>query len=72
MQSSIAAKLGRPDLSGVVLDRYSGTSGGLQTGLGVTAGGSSANFEGRLTAGVALVALAAVVGFYIWTRDIQA
>jgi hypothetical protein len=72
MQSSLAAKLGRPDLAGVVLDRYSGTRGGLQTGAGITVGASSANFEGRLTAGVALVALAAVVGFYLWTRDIQA
>jgi len=72
MQTVLAGKLGRPDLSVAVVDRYSGTSGGLQAGAGIAAGGSSANFEGRLTAGVALVALALVVGFYVWTRDIQA
>lgn len=74
MQSSLAAKIGRRDLAVVNIDRYGGTSGGLQQisgNAGLAVGGSSANFEGRLTAGVALVALAIVVGFYIWTRDIQ-
>ena len=71
MQGSIAAKIGRPDLSTVPVDRYQGTMGGaLQTSTSVGMGGL--NFEGRLTAGVALVALAVVVGFYLWTRGQQA
>lgn len=73
MQGILAGKIGRPDLAVVMPDRYMGTSGGgLQASTGLALGGSSANFEGRLTAGVALFALAVVVGFYIWTRDIQA
>ena len=73
MQTSLASKIGRPDLAVAPVDRYMGTlGGGLQSSASVSAGSSSLNIEGRLTAGVMLVALAVVVGFYIWTRDIQA
>jgi len=71
MQTSIAAKIGRSDLAGAPVDRYQGTMGGaLQTSASIGMGGL--NFEGRLTAGVMLVALAVVVGFYLWRRDMQA
>lgn len=74
MQSTLASAIGRPDLASAVVDRYSGTSGGLQamaTGGFNLGSSASGNFDGRLTAGVAIVALAVVAGFYLWTRNIQ-
>lgn len=76
MNARLASRLGRPDLTGVPVDPYSGTSGGFQAMAG--ASGSPAGLsvggtlDGRVTAGVLLLMLAGVVGFYWWTRGIQA
>jgi hypothetical protein len=75
MNSYLANRIGRPDLIGVPVDLYGGTSGMLQVGsvgspLG--SGAVSAGLEGRVTAGVLIVALFIVAGFYVWTRGVQA
>lgn len=76
MNGRLANLIGRPDLLGVPIDPYGGSSGIAQSGagaLGSPAGLSvGAGFEGRVTAGVMLVALLAVAGFYVWTRGVQA
>lgn len=74
MNAYLAAKIGRPDLTGIPIDPYGGSSGISQVGsvnssLGM---GLGANIEGRATAGVLVVALLAVAGFYVWTRGVQA
>lgn len=80
----IAGKLNRPDLlssplannSGMPIDPYGGSSGIAQAGAGAVGSfpGASlgASFSGRATAGVLIVALLVVGGFYVWTRGVQA
>jgi hypothetical protein len=75
MNSGLAQRLGRPDLVGIPVDPYGGSSGIAQVGAvgsPVSGLGVSAGLEGRMTAGVLLVALAVVAGFYVWTRGVQA
>lgn len=76
MNGRLASLIGRADLIGVPIDPYGGSSGVAQAGagaLGSPAGLSlSAGLEGRTTAGVLLVALLVVAGFYVWTRGVQA
>jgi hypothetical protein len=75
VNSLLANRLGRPDLAGIPIDPYGGTSGMMQVGaVGSPASGIGlqAGLEGRLTAGVLLAALLAVAGFYVWTRGVQA
>jgi hypothetical protein len=72
----LANRLGRPDLVGIPVDPYGGSSGIAQAGLSAAGsiGGSvaSAGLEGRATAGVLIVGLLIVAGFYVWTRGVQA
>lgn len=76
MNPTLAARINRMDLVGIPTDPYGGSSGMAQIGGGAV--GSipgiqlGAGFEGRATAGVLLVAVLAVGGFYIWTRGVQA
>lgn len=75
MNELLAQKIGRPDLIGVPLDPYGGTSGMAQVGaVGSPSSGINlaAGLEGRATAGVLIVALFVVAGFYVWTRGVQA
>ena len=74
MNAILANRIGRPDLIGIPVDPYGGTSGQLQIGaMGSSAGATAgAALEGRLTAGVLLVALVGVAAFYVWTRGVQA
>jgi hypothetical protein len=75
MNSFLADKIGRPDLMGIPFDPYGGTSGISQVGaVGSPISGISASaaLEGRTTAGVLIVALLVVAGFYVWTRGVQA
>jgi hypothetical protein len=75
MNGFLAAKIGRPDLAGIPIDPYGGTSGYSQVGsVGSPISGMdvSASLAGRATAGVLIVALLAVAGFYVWTRGVQA
>lgn len=72
MNSSIASLLGRPDLGGQAVDMYGGTSGiyqGNSVQIGANAGATA---DGRLLAMGLIAVLLAYVGFYVWTRDIQA
>lgn len=76
MNPLLAQKLNRPDLgasfsflassSGVGPDPYGGTSGMAQ------GANLAASVDGRVTAGVLVVALLVVAGFYVWTRGVQA
>jgi len=72
MNSVLANIIGRPDLTGVPVDPYGGSSGVSQ--VGAVGGGSSLSvgLEGRLTAGVLIVFLLGVGAFYVWTRGVQA
>jgi hypothetical protein len=72
MNAALANRIGRPDLTGIPVDPYGGTSGMVQIGAVGGPSGVSGGFEGRLTAGVLVVGLAIVAGFYIWTRGVQA
>ena len=84
MNPLIAGKLNRPDLmsglgaltSGTPIDPYGGSSGIAQAGAGAVGSLPGAQvgvaLSGRATAGVLIVALAVVAGFYIWTRGVQA
>jgi hypothetical protein len=74
MNGLLANKIGRPDLIGVPVDPYGGTSGMVQVGaVGSPMGAAvSAGLEGRITAGVLIVSLFIVAGFYVWTRGVQA
>lgn len=78
LNSTLAVRLGRPDLSGVPRDPYGGSSGIPQVGAagsiaGAIPGGNiNAVLEGRLTAGVLLVILLGLGALYLWTRDLQA
>jgi hypothetical protein len=78
MNPLIAGKIGRPDLLGVPIDTYGGTSGIFQGAASGAVGsqglslGAGAEAGGRLTAGVLIVVLGVVAGFYIWTRGVQA
>jgi hypothetical protein len=75
MNATLAAKIGRPDLMGIPVDPYGGSSGIPQVGaVGSPMSGMdiAASLEGRATAGVLIVALLAVAGFYVWTRGVQA
>lgn len=75
MNAGLANRLGRPDLLGIPLDPYGGTSGMVQVGAvgsPLSGGAISAGLEGRLTAGVLIVALLGVAAFYVWTRGVQA
>jgi hypothetical protein len=64
------------DLVGIPTDPYGGSSGMAQIGGGAT--GSfpgiqlGGDLQGRATAGVLLIALLVVGGFYVWTRGVQA
>lgn len=76
MNPLLANKLNRPDLAasfsflatsnGVGPDPYGGTSGMVQ------GPNLAASVDGRVTAGVLIVALFVVAGFYVWTRGVQA
>ena len=76
MNPTLAARINRLDLIGIPVDPYGGSSGMAQVGAGAI--GSlpglqlGADLQGRATAGVLLVALLVVGGFYIWTRGVQA
>jgi len=76
MNPTLAARINRLDLIGIPVDPYGGSSGMAQVGAGAI--GSlpglqlGADLQGRATAGVLLVALLVVGGFYIWTRVVQA
>jgi hypothetical protein len=72
MNAGLARHIGRPDLLGIPVDPYGGSSGIAQVGLVGGASSLSAGVEGRLTAGVLIVFLFAVAGFYVWTRGVQA
>lgn len=72
MNSTLAFRIGRPDLSHIPVDFYGGTSGIVQGGAGMSVGASKLNAEGRLTAGVLFAVTVAIIAFHIWTRDIQA
>lgn len=83
MQTAIASLLGRPDTAmsyggadpSIPLDRWNGTSGGIQGiagQLGVTLSRTVGTLEGRIQGGMIIVAIAAIAGFYLWTRNIQA
>ena len=75
MNAGLAARIGRPDLVGIPFDPYGGSSGIAQVGAvgsPVSGIGIAAGLQGRATAGVLVVALFAVAGFYIWTRGVQA
>lgn len=66
-----AAKFNRPDLAGVPVDPWGGTSNVLQARVGVSAG-PAGTAEGRLTAGLLGLAVIGLVAFYMWTRGHQA
>jgi hypothetical protein len=81
----IASKLNRPDLgnilapltqAGAPMDPYGGSSGMYQAGGGafgsIPGMNVAAELQGRVTAGVLIVALIVVGGFYVWTRGVQA
>jgi hypothetical protein len=76
MNPTLASRIGRLDLIGVPTDPYGGSSGMAQIGGGAV--GSfpgiqlAAGLQGRATAGVLLVTVLIVGGFYIWTRGVQA
>jgi len=75
MNAGLAFRLGRMDLAGIPVDPYGGSSGIAQVGaVGSPASGLGINagLEGRATAGVLVVALFIVAGFYVWTRGVQA
>lgn len=75
MNAFLANRIGRPDLHGIPVDPYGGTSGIAQVGaVGSPASGIQlmAGLEGRATAGVLIMALFAVGAFYVWTRGVQA
>lgn len=72
MNAVLAGKIGRPDLIGIPVDPYSGSSGYSQdaiSGMGVNI---AAGIEGKATAGVLIVFLLGVAAFYVWTRGVQA
>lgn len=76
MNPTLAARINRRDLIGIPVDPYGGSSGMAQVGAGAM--GSlpgmqlAADLQGRATAGVLLIALLVVGGFYLWTRGVQA
>jgi hypothetical protein len=72
MNAGLANRIGRPDLLGIPVDPYGGTSGMAQVGATASASGIAAGLEGRLTAGVLIVFLLGVGAFYVWTRGVQA
>jgi hypothetical protein len=73
MNGFLAGKIGRPDLAGIPVDPYGGSSGIAQQGaLGPYGISANAAIDGRLTAGVLMVGLFVVAGFYVWTRGVQA
>jgi hypothetical protein len=74
MNSLLANRIGRPDLIGIPVDPYGGTSGMAQVGAIGSLGSNavSAGLEGRATAGVLIIALLGVAAFYVWTRGVQA
>jgi hypothetical protein len=71
MNDAVAGLIGRMDLVGVPIDVYGGTSGIAQVGVDGSGVGINASADGRLTAGVLLVILLGVAGFYVWTRGVQ-
>jgi hypothetical protein len=66
-----ATKFGRPDLAGVPVDPWGGTSNVLQSRVSIGAG-QFGTAEGRLTAGLLGVMVVGLVLFYAWTRGHQA
>lgn len=66
-----ATRFGRPDLAGVPVDPWGGTSNVLQSRASVSAG-SFGSVDGRLTAGFLGLMVVGLVAFYVWTRGHQA
>lgn len=75
LNGRLAATLGRPDLAGMPVDPWGGTSGQAQVGalgsLALPGGFLGAQASGQITAGVLLVVLGVVVAGYLWTRNMQ-